>query len=76
MANLNQLGKGPGAYKPELFDKIKYGQSNKFTIPRVSKLYRILISFNFYRSNAEFKFRQDSENWNYENRFPGGSLHE
>jgi len=33
-ALLNQLGQGPAAYKTHLMDRIRFGEANKFSIPR------------------------------------------
>lgn len=35
-ALLNNLGQGPAAYETHLIERIRFGEANKFTIPRVS----------------------------------------
>ena len=46
-ANLNTLGQGPAAYKVHLIDRIRFGEANKFTIPRVST-HPVLRVINIY----------------------------
>jgi hypothetical protein len=37
-ALLNKLGQGPAAYETHLISKIRFGEKNRFSIPRVSIL--------------------------------------
>jgi hypothetical protein len=37
-ALLNKLGQGPAAYETHLIGKIRFGEKNRFSIPRVSIL--------------------------------------
>ena len=45
-ALLNRLGPGPAEYETHLVERVRFGEKNKFSIPRVSGIYFLLKTLN------------------------------
>ena len=64
-ALLNTLGQGPAAYETHLIERIRFGEANKFTIPRVSSqifqfTYHFLIDLGKKKDYLEERGQKDS----------------
>ena len=61
-ALLNNIGQGPAAYETHLIERIRFGEANKFTIPRVSTIFFIhlsIIELGKKKDNFETRGQKD-----------------